>query len=383
MSETGQAVRAFLFHPDLGNEVVSGTIAVDRTGLHFYSELYRDEIPGSRLLAEWDEAAEKVFFKDTARPGLHIYTLEQSILDRPVLPRLTELRTQIGDDRGRRQLSRSLRITLWFLLGCVLVTWLGSWATGLMVRSLVNRVPPEWESNFGRDQVEALRGEMLSGDYSNKLARLAAPLLQVLPSDRTNVSFYLVDDPTPNAFALPGGYVVVNTGLLDLTERPEELLGVLAHELAHVTQKHLARKFISAGGALVVFSVFLHSRDSLLDMLGQGSGIMVFQSFSKEYETEADDVGWEYLVAANIDPRGMTSLFRKLKAYEEAQKHDGEPPRAFQSHPVLEKRIARLESKWKKLPRKNGFLEITSPLPVVPPKDAPGSRLDKIRALTR
>ena len=377
MNETGQAVSAFLFHPELGNEVVPGSIAVDRTGLHFSSELYREEIPAGHLLAEWDEQDEKIFFKDTTRPELNIYTLDQSILERPVMPQLTELRTMIGDAHGRRQLNRSLRITLWFLAGCVVVTWLGSWATGVMVRSLVAKVPPEWEREFGRAQVEDLRGEMVPGNYSNQLAQLSAPLLRVLPPDQTEVKFFLVDDPEPNACALPGGYVVVNTGLLDLTARPEELLGVIAHELAHVTQKHLARKIISGGGVLVVCSIFLHSRDSLLNVLGQGSGLMVFQSFSKEFETEADDVGWQYLMAANIDPRGMASMFRKLKAYEDAQKRGGELPRAFQSHPVLEKRIARLESRWKKLSRQSGFIVLTNPVPVVRPGDAPVSQSDK------
>lgn len=368
-----------MFHPELGNEVVPGTIAIDRTGLHFRSELYREDISAGDLLVEWDEAAEKIFFKDATRTELSISTLDQTVLERPLLPQLVELRTRIRDDRGYRQLSRSVRLTLGFLLGCVVVTWLGSWAVNAMVISLATRVPAEWEREFGRKQVEALRGETLSGNYSNQLAQLAAPLLRVLPPGQTDVAFYLVDDPVPNAFALPGGYVVVNTGLLDLTERPEELLGVIAHELAHVTQKHLARKIVSGGGVLVVCGVFLRSGDSLLNVLGQGSGVMVFQGFSKEFETEADDVGWQYLVAANIDPRGMASLFRKLKAYEDAQKHGGELPRAFQSHPVLEKRIARLESKWKKLSRKDGFITITQPVPVVRAGDAPAGRAEKMR----
>ena len=377
VNETGQAISAYMFLPELGNEVVPGTIALDRTGLHFNSELYHEEIPASHLLTEWDESDDKIFFKDTTRLELNIYTLDQSVLEHPVLPQLMELRQKVGDARGRSQLTRSLRITLWFLAACILVTCLGSWATSLMVRSLVARVPPEWERNFGRAQLEELQGEMVPGNYSNQLAQLSAPLLRVLPPGQAVTSFFLVDDPEPNACALPGGSVVVNTGLLTLTDRPEELLGVIAHELAHVTQKHLARKIVSGGGALMVCSIFLHSRDSLLNALGQGSGFMVFQSFSKEYETEADDVGWQYLVAANIDPRGMASVFRKLKAYEDAQKHGRELPRAFQSHPALEKRIARLEAKWKKLSRPGGFLALTNAIPVVRPEDAPASQAGK------
>lgn len=65
-----------------------------------------------------------------------------------------------------------------------------------------------------------------------------------------------------------------------------------------------------------------------------------------------------YLVAANLDPRGMTDMFLKLKAHDAKKKFRLDVPQAFSSHPALEKRIARLEAKWKKLPRKSGFIEL-------------------------
>jgi predicted Zn-dependent protease len=304
---------------------------------------------------------------------LSIYTLDQSILKHPAFPQLEEIRAEIGDARGRAKLSRSLRITLYFLAGCILIAGLFSWATGVMVRSLAAKVPAEWEERLGEARIERMGGEMSLENYSNQVAQLtamAAPLLRVVPHGTNEVKFFIVEDPEPNAFALPGGYVVVNTGMLELTERPEELLGVLAHELAHVTQRHLVRKLISASGPILIFGFLFHSRDSLLNGLSQGSGLMVFQSFSKEFETEADDVGWQYLVAANIDPRGMVSTFRKLKTYEDTQRHGGSLPRAFQGHPVLEKRIARLESKWKRLSHKDGFIEITNQIPSVGQQDS-------------
>jgi predicted Zn-dependent protease len=87
---------------------------------------------------------------------------------------------------------------------------------------------------------------------------------------------------------------------------------------------------------------------------------MIFEGFSQEYETEADVTGWSYLVAANIDPRGMIRALQKLEASEGAgvaALHKA-VPQAFQSHPATEERIARLEGKWKKLARKSGFLEL-------------------------
>jgi predicted Zn-dependent protease len=96
------------------------------------------------------------------------------------------------------------------------------------------------------------------------------------------------------------------------------------------------------------------------NLLGAGSAIMVMQGFSQEYESEADDKGWQYLVAAHIDPRGMISMFQKLKTWEAAETGNAPDlvPQAFQSHPALEKRIGRLESKGKRLKRNSEFLTL-------------------------
>ncbi len=176
--------------------------------------------------------------------------------------------------------------------------------------------------------------------------------------------FHLVKDESLNAFALPGGHITVTTGLLRGVERPEELLGVLAHELAHVTLKHGFRQQVASAGPFLVLQVFMRGRSGTMAVVAGGSALLVHQSFSQEYEKEADDKGWDYLVAANIDPRGMISVFHKLKA--EPDELAGALPKAFHSHPDLDKRIARLETKWKRLPRKSGFVELDSKLPTVP-----------------
>jgi predicted Zn-dependent protease len=175
-----------------------------------------------------------------------------------------------------------------------------------------------------------------------------------------------VDDEFPNAFALPGGHVFVNTGLLKLADRPEEVLGAIAHEVAHVTEKHGFRKAISAAGPILIFRVFLGGGGGLGGVMAEGSDLLVRQSFSQEYETEADDAGWKLLVAANVDPRGLTGMLRKFQGFEVSQKHVEIMPRAFSSHPALEKRIARLEAKWEKLPRKTGFVELKPTPPAAP-----------------
>jgi beta-barrel assembly-enhancing protease len=148
--------------------------------------------------------------------------------------------------------------------------------------------------------------------------------------------------------------------MLAMVERPEELLGVVAHEVAHVTHKHGFRQVIASAGPFFIFQVFLGGggQSSAMSAIAGGSAFLVQQSFSQEYETEADDAGWQYLVKANIDPRGMIAVFEKMKNMDAAGNIGDIVPKALQSHPDLDKRIARLNAKWKKLPRKTGFTEL-------------------------
>jgi Zn-dependent protease with chaperone function len=361
-----QEFEARLFHPDLGNEVVSGKISLDRWKLSFRSDTVAEEIPIDRVVVELSEDGERISLLDSARPELQLYTSDTDILEHHFLPQAGPARSRLRATLGQRELRRRLRILGYFAAACVVIYLAVSFAMGLAVRSLVAKVPPEWERSFGKAEIESMEDEKILLTDSNKVSQLtalAAPLLPASVDGKTPIHFYILDDDTPNACALPGGYIVVNSGLLQMADTPEELLGVLAHEMAHVSEKHFERKIISSAGPLVVFGVFLHSREGLLNVLGMGSGLMVAQGFSQDYETEADEIGWKHLVAAHVDPGGMISMFRKLKAYEAEQRALPDLPQAFSSHPALDKRIARLERQQKRLAPQTVFLQLTNSIP--------------------
>ena len=348
---------ASLFHPDFGDEPIGGRISVNQLRVLFHSEQFNLEIPVDSLDVEFEEAENGFFFSDTRTPDVRIFTRDQSILQQPAIKALPEVAATIG----RREFIRAVKLTFYFLVACAVITWVGSLATGAMVRAIAARVPMDWERKSGAEEIEKLQksGQLLDDSNSVvQLTALAQPLIQVLPADRRDVKFYIVNDTDPNAFALPGGRVVVNKGLLTLMDKPEELLGVLGHELAHQTKRHAIRKRISAAGPLVLFGVFLHSNNGPGNLLAMGSGLMVYQGFSQAYETEADDGGWDYLVAANIDPRGMIEAFKKLEESEGKAGGGSFGPQALQSHPATQKRIERLQDKWSKLARKSGFIEL-------------------------
>jgi beta-barrel assembly-enhancing protease len=358
LNANNQGFEASLFHPDFGNEVVHGRIFIDRWNVQFRSESVSEEIPVEGIEIEFEESTNRICFHDPLRPEVKIFTTNQSILKHPSLQRVTQVQSQISHVLGRRELKRALKLTAYFLIACVVVTWLGSVSVSFMVRTIAAGVPMQWEEKFGAEEIAKLRKEGRLIDDTNQIAQLmevAQPLIKVLPANRRNLKFYILDDDEPNAFALPGEHVVVHSGLLRMAETQEELLGVLAHELAHETQRHLIRESIASRGTLAVFGVFVRGRQATGSALGMGSGFLVTQGFSQRYEAEADAVGWKYLVAANIDPRGMISMFKKLQAEEGIERL---MPQSLASHPALSTRIATLEKNWQKLNRTSGFLEL-------------------------
>ncbi|MBE0539779.1 MAG: M48 family metallopeptidase [Verrucomicrobia bacterium] len=362
MNEAHTGFVAHAFNSSLGSEMIVGRIFLDRWRFHFRAADVTLDIPLPRLHVELPEGEdERVYFHDPAQPEWKIITPDRGILGSPALASAENVRSQLSRIVTRRELSSRLKITLACLAVCVVAAGLGWLAAGFMVRSMVRNIPAEWEQKLGDSLMKSLQEEVTLVDDSNQVARVtaaAAPLLRVLPGGRARFTFHLVQHPEPNAMALPGGHIIVHTGLLEIVDRPEELLGVIAHETAHVTEQHGFRKIISAAGPLLLFGVFLGGDNSVLGVLADNSAVLVQQSFSQEYETEADDVAWKSLLAANVDPRGLSELLFKLKAYEASQPFARAVPNAFSSHPALDKRIARLEAKWQNLPRKTNFVAL-------------------------
>ena len=178
---------------------------------------------------------------------------------------------------------------------------------------------------------------------------------------RFDFRFHIIAEDDPNAMALPGGNVLVTTGLLELTDQPEELAGVLAHEIAHVTKRHGVKQIISTAGPYFLLKSLLQSDSGFLGMIGHGSRMLITQNFSQKYETEADDVAWKYLTDANINPDGFIVFMRKLQGFSE--ENEKNQVRVLSSHPPTEERVRRLEGKWRKLEKKNGFVDLSEAAP--------------------
>lgn len=196
-------------------------------------------------------------------------------------------------------------------------------------------------------------------DYVKGVVDRLAPTLPNIPFALTTS---VIRHDSINAFAAPGGYVYVFTGLLHYFEHESELAGVLAHELAHVTQRHVAGRIeamqlvslASLAGAMA--GVFLGSsgdRNSaevsqalvVGSMAGAQSAML---SYSRTDEREADQVGMNYLVNANFPPQGMVGAFEKIRKMRWLS--GGSIPAYLSTHPDVDERLSYLDERVARLP---------------------------------
>jgi len=362
--QANQSFEASVFHPSLGNEVATGIIVVDRSELHFQSEAIVLDIPMHRLRVRVGEGEdERIYFQDADSPEWEIFSSDFTIIDHPLIPQMRLARDRMSRTATKEELVRRLKVVGYVVAVLAILVWLVDVAADMALSALVARVPPQMEQKLGNEALAELQLIMNFVEDSNRLdslEALIAPLTNAVTLGTNGLKLFIADDEDPNALALPGGYVVVTTGLLNLVERPEELLGVLAHELAHVKQKHGIRSMISGAGPFLMFGVLLGGRGGLVGLLGNATDLVVRSGFSQEYETEADDVGWQILLASKVDPRGMTEALKKLRAHEAKQDLDDDMPQAFNSHPAMQKRIARMERKWNKQMLKAEFVDLSA-----------------------
>jgi predicted Zn-dependent protease len=165
-------------------------------------------------------------------------------------------------------------------------------------------------------------------------------------SERPNLpwSFKVVDDPTPNAFALPGGFIFVTRGLMTMMRSEAELAGVLGHEIGHVTAKHsvtmLSRAQIAQLG-LGIGSILSPTIARLGNVAGAGMQLL-FLKYGRDAERQADDLGFKYALADNYDVRQIPNVFASLARVGEAS-GQSPLPTWMASHPNPEERIERIQ----------------------------------------
>ena len=217
-------------------------------------------------------------------------------------------------------------------------------------------ISPEQQKQLGAEMMRQLRqsGIVLDDmEITNYLNALGQRLTSNSDSGGQQFSFFVVNDPTINAFAGPGGYIGVNSGLILAAENESELAGVLAHEISHVTQHHLARAFEAQQGlslpsmAAMLAAVLIGTQNSQAGMAAisaVSAGAAQYQiNFTRDNEKEADRVGIQTLAQSGYDPYGMPRFFERLQ--KNSRLYGSHPPEFLLTHPVTTNRIAEATSR--------------------------------------
>jgi predicted Zn-dependent protease len=175
----------------------------------------------------------------------------------------------------------------------------------------------------------------------------------------TDFHFFVLADPVVNAFAIPGGYIGVNSGLITSTESESELASVVAHEIAHVTQRHIARAIAAseksqyATIAAVIAGLLIGMANSEAGQAAvagaSAAGVQSQINFTRANEKEADRVGMQMLATAGFDPRAMPTFFEKLDL---AARYYSRPPEFLSTHPVTTSRISDSRGRAEQYPYK-------------------------------
>ncbi len=190
------------------------------------------------------------------------------------------------------------------------------------------------------------------------LNQLGGRLVAASPEPGLGFYFFPLQDPMINAFAMFGGYVGVNSGLILAVQNESELAGVLAHEISHVTQRHLARilekqKQVSTASLLAMAAALLAARSNA-DLAGAAmtsatAGAAQAQlGFSRDFEREADRVGFQILEKAGFDVRSMSTFFARLQ--RATRSYENNAPVYLRTHPLNVERISDMQNREVELP---------------------------------
>lgn len=241
-----------------------------------------------------------------------------TILDGAALAALTAHAPKLAGPRHRGL--RALGLVAAGLAGAVALGVLAWQGVPLAARWTAAVVPVSWEETLGErlfDEVVAILTDDDAGESRTceaaagraALDRLTARLADAAQAPyRFNV--FVVDADLPNAFALPGGWVVLFRGLIEQAESPEEVAGVLAHEIGHVVHRHGTERIFKALGVQLLVQIVMGGvSDGLMSSAGQ---ILLLLSYSREDEAEADAAALDLLAAAGMRNDGLAAFFRRL-----------------------------------------------------------------------
>jgi predicted Zn-dependent protease len=220
----------------------------------------------------------------------------------------------------------------------------------LAVVSTACGVSQQQEIEIGQQNVQQINQQLpiINDPEANRYINVLGDSIARLTS-RADLpwTFYIVNAKEINAFAVPGGYIYVNRGLIEHTQQLDQLAGVLGHEIGHVVKRHSVKQMEQMNGAQIGVGLACVLTSVCNSGLGQTAinvaGTAVFAKFSRDDEAEADAVGIDNVVRAHIHPKGIPEMFQIL--LDTRTSNPGLVEGWFASHPTEEDRIRDTQAK--------------------------------------
>lgn len=267
---------------------------------------------------------------------------------------MTNLLIKLKHLQPRRAIGSSLRVALitGLLTALLAVPAMSQSNLPSMGEPADNALSPLEEVAIGRQFMRQIRTSLpLARDtqLQEYITNLGQQLVQASGRQTSNFTFFIVQDPSVNAFAIPGGYIGVNLGLINAMIYEDNLAGVLAHEIAHVTQRHHARTFALgksrklSAAATILAAILIGAASPEAGQAALAAGIAATQqssiNFTRSNESEADRIGIAILDSAEFDPAAMAQSFSILERKNRLNT-SGLELEYLRTHPLDSKRIA-------------------------------------------
>ncbi len=212
----------------------------------------------------------------------------------------------------------------------------------------------EEEKKLGKQiflEIEAKMGTVKDLTLQAFIEKVGYSLMDQVGPTPFEFKFYVINAPDPNAFAIPGGYIFITTGLLVLAENEQEVAGVLSHEIAHVTQRHISQlieksKRINIASMVAVLAAMLAGGGGAGSQAGAAMAMATAEAltlkYTREMEVDADQNGLSYLIKAGYDPNGLINFFTRIHRVSLVMAPH--IPLYLSTHPATESRISLLEN---------------------------------------
>jgi predicted Zn-dependent protease len=271
----------------------------------------------------------------TCRDEQFLFALKEQCYDYPIVADLFK--------NNKSTFVKLMLVIGVFVIGLILLAYF--FLLPSLVNHAVENFPTDQEKKFGKimfDQVKA------SEKWDTPKTKLLNNFFDSLHfKSNYNIEILLVNKDEVNAYALPGGYMVVYDGLLKKMKSEEELAGLLAHEFSHIKLKHtLKSTFNNLGFSVLLQTIFGGFDESVIGLLGNQTEQLRQLHYSRTLEQEADENGFYLMKTAQLDPKGMINLFERLKAESTEI-----IPSILSTHPLPKERISYIQ----KLIQENKF----------------------------